>query len=121
MKRLPLLFVATLLGVAVAAPAQFQRDRRIGRTGVPVQVVGARAGHEHGGHRRLRQSGHWEIRYEQVLVPGYWEERNVPATYGWIYSQCGHRHWGIIDRGGCQRVWVPPRWESCPRRVWVPC
>lgn len=123
MKRLPLLFVAALLGVAVSAPAQFQRDRRVGRPerGVPVVAAPVGHGHGHGGFRTPRQSGRWEIRYEQVLVPGYWEDRHVPPTYGWIYSLCGHRHWGIIDRGGCQRVWVPPRWESRPQRVWVPC
>jgi hypothetical protein len=65
--------------------------------------------------------GHWEDRCEQVLVPGYWTEQHVPPTYGWIRGHCGRREWGIVAPGGCQRTWVPARFEHRTRRVWVGC
>ena len=131
----------SLLAAAVAAllvspaVAQVSIEARLGRhvaarvsTGV-VRVGDHdprhqhRAEHRRGGAaaRRGHSHGRWETVCEQVLVPGYWTEERVPATYGWIYSSCGHRHWGLIDRGGCRRVWVPERYETRHRRVWVAC
>jgi hypothetical protein len=56
-----------------------------------------------------------------VLVPGYWTEQHVPPTYGWIRGHCGRLEWGIVAPGGCQRTWVPARYEHRTRRVWVGC
>ena len=142
MKRYPLLLVAALLGAAVSAPAQFRIEGRFGRHHAGAIVVGEERAHarlvdgrvdtcpdgfvEQGPRRHVRRAGHrqrgrWETHYEQVLVPGYWHVEHLPATYGWIYSGCGHRHWGIVDRGGPRRTWVPPRWERRAQRVWVRC
>ncbi|MCB9879879.1 MAG: hypothetical protein H6835_19990 [Planctomycetes bacterium] len=134
MKHFPL-FVAALLGLAFSAPAQFSPVRVVGQGGrapAPI-VVAARGGQQHGSHQRGPQQprpvarnshqrgGHWETITEQVLVPGHWEQQHVPPSYGWIYSGCGHRHWGLIDRGGCRNVWIPDRWETRCRQVWVAC
>ena len=124
MKRFPLL-VASLLGLAVSASAQVSFEARLGRhLRGSVAVTGdfgsggrGYSGREH----RQHGQGHWETVHEQVLVPGYWREEHVPPTYGWIFDPCGHRRWGIIDQGGCRRVWVPARWETRCRRVWVSC
>lgn len=80
---------------------------------VPIRV--------HLNDRRDHSHGHWDTIYEDVLVPGYWHEEHVPPTYGWIYERCGARHWGIVDAGGCRRVWIEARCERRARRVWVPC
>jgi hypothetical protein len=135
MMRFPLLSVAVLLLAAVSAPAQISIEAKLGRNVRAGVVLGGRdhGSHDHGnrdGYRVPRDSsrrcpppaprGHWETVHEQVLVPGYWHDEHVPATYGWIYSSCGHRQWGLIDAGGCRRVWVPARWETQCRQVWVP-
>ena len=142
MMRLPSLSVAALLIAAISAPAQVSVDAKIGRHVRGSVVVGAgsrhhdhrdhrdhrehRDGRRHHDHRPIRRlpaptHGHWHTIEEQVLVPGYWHDEHVPPTYGWIHDACGHRHWGIVDAGGCRRVWVPARWETRCRRVWVPC
>ncbi|MBL9077314.1 MAG: hypothetical protein JNL08_07420 [Planctomycetes bacterium] len=141
MKRFPLFLLAALLGVAASAPAQLTLEGRIGRAVVGKVTIGddGHRGHrEHRsdrddrGHRGRRPAepvrclppiprGHWQTIEEQVLVPGYWQEQHVPPTYGWITDRCGHRHWGVVDAGGCRRVWIPARWETRCRRVWVPC
>lgn len=136
MKRFPLFCVAALLGVAVSAPAQrITIDGAIGRHLVGSVTVSARD-HDHREHGRRdrprrhvepvrrpapRLRGHWRTIEEQVLVPGFWHEQHVPPTYGWITDRCGRRHWGIVDPGGCRRVWVPARWETRTRRIWVSC
>ena len=125
MKRFQLFCVVALLGAAVSAPAQISIEGRLGNLVRGTVVLGH---HDHRGHnhrsapvrRAPVHQGHWQTVCEQVLVPGYWHEQHVPPTYGWIYH-CGHSHWGIVDRGGCRRVWVPARWETRSRRVWVPC
>jgi hypothetical protein len=136
MKRYLLICVVALLGAAVSAPAQIAIQGKLGNLVRGSVVLGHdhNHGHNHGhnhrhnhGHvkivpvRRAPVHGHWETRCEQVLVPGYWHEEHVPPTYGWTYDHCGHRHWGIVDPGGCRRVWVSARWETKTRRVWVPC
>ncbi|MBL8753228.1 MAG: hypothetical protein JNK15_08000 [Planctomycetes bacterium] len=131
MMRFPLFPVAAVLLAAVPADAQISLEAKLGRHlrgSIVVQDHGVDHGPSRGsrGHRDSRPCpppaprGHWETVHEQVLVPGYWKDEHVPATYGWIYSSCGHRHWGLIDRGGCRRVWVPDRWETRCRQVWVP-
>ncbi|HEX5050527.1 MAG TPA: hypothetical protein VFZ65_02030 [Planctomycetota bacterium] len=122
MNRITLMFLATLLGAAVSSPAQVRAGSRSPRGPVSATVpqrVDQPVRHASGRRAGQHQQGHWETRCEQVLVPGYWSEEHVPATYGWIYSLCGHREWGIVDRGGCRRVWVPDRWETRSHRVWV--
>ncbi|HZN42030.1 MAG TPA: hypothetical protein VFD82_24735 [Planctomycetota bacterium] len=130
MKRNLLICVAALLGVAVSAPAQIAIEGKLGNLVRGSVVLGHDHYHGHGHNhgyfrispvRRAPVRGHWETRCEQVLVPGYWCEEHVPPTYGWIWDHCGHRHWGIVDAGGCRRVWVPARWETKTRRVWVTC
>lgn len=128
MKRLPLFCVVALLGAAVSAPAQFSVSASIGRNVRGSVSVGHHDHHRHVARepvRRLPHSshshGHWQTVCEQVLVPGCWREEHVPPTYGWVHDSCGHRHWGIVDHGGCRRVWVPARYETRHRRVWVGC
>lgn len=120
MMKLPLLSVAALLAAAVSAPAQVTIEARLGRM--------FRGGIAHLGHHHQcqpvqprRVSGRWETVREQVLVPGYWQEQHTPPTYGWIVDPCGRRRWGIVAEGGCTRVWVPARWETRCRQVWVAC
>ncbi|MCA8974597.1 MAG: hypothetical protein KDC98_07730 [Planctomycetes bacterium] len=70
----------------------------------------------------MRHRGHWKLVTEAVLVEaGHWHIEHIEPTYGWTYDPCGHRHWGIVDPGGCRRVWCPPRYENITRRVWVSC
>jgi hypothetical protein len=143
MMKLPVICVAALLAAAVSAPAQVSVQGNLGRLfrgndrsrhevvqRGPVQHDrhnhGGHHNHNHGGHNGHRhhvpvQRGHWQTIEEQVLVPGYWHDEHVPATYGWVYDACGHRHWGIVSAAGCRRVWVPARWETRCRRVWVAC
>lgn len=52
-------------------------------------------------------------------MPGYWDEQFVPATYGWVYDSCGRRSWGIVQASYYDRVWIPARYETQTRRVWV--
>jgi hypothetical protein len=138
MMRLPLLSVAALVMAAVSAPAQVTVEAKLGRSIRGAVTVGSPVHHDHG-HRhgerggrrhepirrvpapRHEHHGHWRTVDEQVLVPGYWREEHVPPTYGWIHDACGHRRWGVVDPGGCRRVWVPARWETRCRQVWVPC
>jgi hypothetical protein len=137
MKRFPLFLLAALLGAAVSAPAQVVIEGRLGRHLRGAVVIGNQHDRGHRDHDRIRVDrshqhcepirripaprGRWETVEEQFLVPGYWDEQHVPPTYGWIYDHCGHRHWGIVDQGGCRRVWVPARWETRCRQVWVTC
>ena len=130
MKRYLLICVVALLGAAVSAPAQIAIEGKLGNLVRGTVVINHDHNHSHGrnhGHvriepvRRAPARGHWETRCEQVLVPGYWHEEHVPPTYGWIRDYCGHHHWGVVDAGGCRRVWVPARWETKSQRVWVPC
>jgi hypothetical protein len=120
-----LLILAAALAAAVSAPAQISIEARFGRHPRATVKVGGHHHHDHHHHcepvRRPVQRGRWETVEEQCLVPGYWRDEHVPPTYGWIVDSCGHRHWGIVDRGGCRRVWVPARWETRSRRVWVAC
>lgn len=123
MKRFPLL-VAILLGFAVSASAQVSFEARLGRHLRGSVVVAGDHGGGHGHYNRggrSRSHGHWETVHEQVLVPGYWRDEHVPPTYGWIVDRCGHRRWGVVDQGGCRRIWVPARWETRCRQVWVSC
>lgn len=125
MKRFPMFCVAALLGAAVSLPAQVSFEGRIGRQVRGSVVIGHRD-HDHRTHSRVRRvpappRGHWKTVYEEVLVPGYWREEHVPPTWGWIVESCGHRRWGIVAQGGCRRVWVPARYETRARQVWVAC
>jgi hypothetical protein len=147
MMRLSLLSMAAVMVAAVSAPAQITVDAKLGRSIRGAVTVGSPAHHGHGHHDRrdhrghdhrhdhrgrhepIRRApaphhghhGHWRTVEEQVLVPGFWRDEHVPPTYGWIHDSCGHRRWGIVDAGGCRRVWVPARWETRCRKVWVPC
>jgi len=148
MKRFPLL-LAALLGVVVSVPAQNRRaGRQPGRVvtvqpaargpvhnqafrqGHPVSVTRSarrgvvdrrayRNGYRDGRGYGRRSYGHWETRCERVLVPGYWDRQHVPAVYGWLYDGCGRRYWGIVKPACVERVWVPARYETRSRRVWV--
>lgn len=125
MKALPLSVLAALCAAFFScdAVAQLSIHARVGRhVTATVTASPVLAGHDHRSERgRARHAGRWETVCEQVLVPGYYREEHVPPSYGWIYDRCGHRHWGMIDRGGCRRVWVPERYETRHRRVWVRC
>lgn len=143
MKKITLLTVVAALAVAVSAPAQVVIEARLGHAVRGTVVLDSHRPHDHADdrgrrhrtadqgdrgrhhesrrHRRDHDHGHWQTVHEKVRVPGYWREEHVPPTYGWISDSCGHRRWGVVDPGGCRRVWVPPSWETRSRRVWVPC
>jgi hypothetical protein len=131
MKRLPFFCVVALLGAAVSAPAQFSIEASIGRNVRGSVAVGQHDGHRHvvarEPVRRTQHSapvvihGHWKTVCEEVFVPGCWREEHVPPTYGWVYGSCGHAHWGIVDAGGCRKIWVPGHYETRTRSVWVAC
>jgi len=63
--------------------------------------------------------GYWVTRPQQVLVPGYWSVQRQAAVYGWVYDPCGRRVWGVVEPACSHRVWVPARYETQNRRVWV--
>lgn len=146
MKRLPLFCVVALLGAAVSVPAQVSIEGRLGRNvrgSVTVDVGGRHDRDRDRGHDSFRDRdhdryrshnepvrrhhvpvpvrGHWETVCEQVLVPGYWRDEHVPPTYGWVRNHCGRLEWGMVDPGGCRKVWVPAHYEHRSRRVWVGC
>lgn len=129
MRRLPHA-VAALLLAAVSLPAQWSIEARIGRhVGAAVRLADCLDRHRPAcppprpvfDDCHERRHGHWQTVTEQYLVPGYWRDEHVPPTYGWICEPCGHRRWGMIDPGGCRRVWTPDRWETRTRQVWVRC
>ena len=147
MKQLPLL-LAVLLGAAVSAQsvrsAQRHHTRVVASKPAQRSVV-ARSAVGHGRPVATRRSfgsslsrvvvagavrgfvdrcaprsyGRWVTRCEQVLVPGYWDERHVPAVYGWVVDACGRSRWGVVRPASCERFWVPARYETQRRRVWV--
>lgn len=140
MKTLPLLTLLAALAAAVEAPSQVSVDARLGRNPrVAVNVGTPTRGHQLGhyvdhrvNHRVGRDAcrpvlrapaprGYWQTIEEPFLVPGYWHTEHVPPTYGWLCDPCGHRYWGVVDPGGCRQVWVPARWETRTRQVWVSC
>lgn len=124
MKHFPISALFAVLAVAGSAPAQFAIEARFGRhfSAALVSNNSRAVPRNHGEPiRHHAPRGHWETVQERYLVPGYWREQHVPATYGWITDHCGHRHWGVVDAGGCRRVWVPDRWETRCRQVWVGC
>ena len=63
--------------------------------------------------------GRWVTRFEEVLLPGHWDLRYVPAVYGWVRDGCGGRRWGVVAPAGHRHVWVPARYESQRCRVWA--
>ena len=130
--------VVVLLGLAAMAPAQFRIEGSLGRhvqVGVQLgaQCAPAFRGpvlrdpvqRDHGRGRdcddRSSRRGHWETVCEQVWVEGYWHEEHVPARYGWVTDHCGRRQWVMLEPARCQRTWVPGRYETRHRRVWVRC
>lgn len=130
--------VMVLLGLAAMAPAQFRIEGSLGRhvrVGLQVAANCAPVVHGHGDRGRDRDRrddryrcddrsshrGRWETVCDQVYIEGYWREEHVPARYGWICDPCGRRHWGVIEPAHCQKVWVPGRYETRSRRVWVRC
>lgn len=142
MKRM-ILLSAALLGVALSSPAQRARPtsspsavcssprpvaRYVARAARPraVAPVAPRGPIVTRGVRgrevfdsRSFGRGHWELRCERVRLPGYWDTRAVPAVHGWVLDLCGARVWGVVAPARWQRVWVPARYESRQRRVWV--
>ena len=89
--------------------------RNLGRIlNTPVRV-GVGVGHR--GHHRGH--GRYVTRCEQVLVPGFWDLQYRAAVYGWVYDSCGHRSWGVVQAAYHERVWIPARYETQSRQVWV--
>lgn len=135
MMRFPLLCVATLLGLAVSLPAQDDADAiaRRSRNRLPfdcapqpfrpqfVPAVFPRPRFLVAQPCPPEPRGHWQTVTESVLVPGCWREEVVPPVYGWVRNHCGRPEWRIVQAGGCRRIWVPARYETRTRQVWVPC
>ncbi len=92
--------------------ARFARNvARVARS-IPVPI---HVGFGHNNHSYNRGHGHWITRCEQVLVPGYWDVDYHAAVYG----SCGYRVWGVSEPAYNHRVWVPARYETRTRQVWV--
>lgn len=89
--------------------------RNLGRIARSIPVPAPVGIHFGRGH----DHGHYVTRCEQVLVPGYWDVEYHPAVYGWVYDSCGHRVWGVTEPAHDHRVWVPARYETRSRQVWV--
>lgn len=88
---------------------------RVARS-IPVPTL---VGFGHNNHSYNRGHGHWITRCEQVLVPGYWDVDYHAAVYGWVYDSCGYRVWGVSEPAYNHRFWVPARYETRTRQVWV--
>jgi len=130
MMRNPFIAVATLLGLAVSAPAQFTIAGNFGRH----LHISARLGDDHHPEARRAEGrfrepafvragdrGHWQTICAPEWLPGYWREECVPPVFGWVRDACGHAHWQIVQPGCERRVWVPGHYEETTRRVWVDC
>ncbi len=65
-------------------------------------------------------AGHYEVRREKVVHPGFWREEVTPAEYGWVRGRCGGWQYVVIKPECRRRVWVPERCEWVETRVWVP-
>ncbi|MBI3831941.1 MAG: hypothetical protein HY291_20635 [Planctomycetes bacterium] len=64
--------------------------------------------------------GHYEVRFEQVLVePARVERRWVPAEHGYRENPWGHREYVLIRPGHYEDVSIPARYEMRETRVWV--
>ena len=65
--------------------------------------------------------GHYENRYETVLVePASEERRWVPELLETRYDRHGRRYTVIVREGYWERVCVPARYETREISVWVP-
>ena len=117
--------IVALLGLAAAAPAQFRIEGSLGR----CLSVGLSFGASCAPPARIAadrcddhwRRGRWETRCAQVWVEGRWEERHVGARYGWVRDRCGRAVWGVVVPARCERVFVPGRYETRTRRVFVRC
>lgn len=116
MMRVPLICVAALLGTAVPAAAQW--SIQVGVRGGPALQPRL---HCPPPPPVCAPVGRFETRWEQVWVPGHWQEQSHPPRYGWVRDHCGRRIWAMIEPGCVHRVWVPGRHEWQARQVWVRC
>lgn len=109
----------------VGRNGQGNRSRTVARVARNVARVArsipvpTRVGFGHNNHSYNRGHGHWITRCEQVLVAGYWDVDYHAAVYGWVYDSCGYRVWGVSEPAYNHRVWVPARYETRTRQVWV--
>lgn len=109
----------------VGRTGQANRSRTVARVARNVARVArsipvpTRVGFGHNNHSYNRGHGHWIARCEQVLVPGYWDVDYHAAVYGWVYDSCGYRVWGVSEPAHNHRIWVPARYETRSRQVWV--
>lgn len=113
-----MLIGAALLGLASSVPAQGLLGGLTGR-----HARHSRHAHEHVHHNHApaHRHGYWTTVCEQVWLPGCYREEYVPPRYGWVYDACGRARWAMVEPGCTRRVWVPGRYETRTRRVWVPC
>jgi hypothetical protein len=63
--------------------------------------------------------GHYETRYEQVWIEGYYRTVETPPVYGWI-RRGHHPVWTIIKPACTTQVWVPGHYEKREVQVWAP-
>jgi hypothetical protein len=65
-----------------------------------------------------RPSGHYEIRQEEVWVPGTYEKQWVPPVVKEVWNgRCYVTQ--EVQPGHFERVWVPGHYEQRQTKVWV--
>lgn len=70
---------------------------------------------------RLYVPGHYETRYETVLVePSRVERRWIPDTFETRVDRYGRTYSVLIRRGYWEEYSLPPRYENRAVSVWVP-
>jgi len=76
--------------------------------------------HHHRSPQRVWVPGHFEYRSHQVLVErGHYASHHVPAQYRTVYRHgCPVRV--LVRPAHYTRIWVPDRYETVSKRVWVP-
>jgi hypothetical protein len=106
-------------------------ERNRGHTAPPVVVedevrgrghrgpVGRRGGpHPSRGH--AFRPGHWTVQTYRVWEPGFYRTEFVPPLYRDIVDQCGITVRICVRQGFERQVWVPGRYVTRTKRVWIP-
>lgn len=72
-------------------------------------------------YERVYVPGHYETRYQTVLVePAHYERRWIPDTFETRADQYGRRFTVCVRRGYWEEYLAPARYENRAVNVWVP-
>lgn len=82
-------------------------------------VIGGSSGGYH--HRGYMSSGHYETRYQTVMVaPAHMERQWVAPQYQTIHDRFGCRSTVLVRPGYWTEVYVPAQYATQAVQVWVP-